>query len=76
MNHGVYGNAAYTLGDQDIQAMHGVEVAMEAGEKTGRARITCRRPRTRASPGFRNWMDKHAGGGVRWAEGVGTTRPR
>ena len=28
--HGVYGNAAYTLGDQDIQAMHGVEVAMEA----------------------------------------------
>ena len=40
MNHGVYGNAAYTLGDQDIQAMHGVEAAMETAEKTGEARIT------------------------------------
>ena len=70
MNHGVYGNAAYTLGDQDIQAMHGVEVAMETAEKDWRSAYYLPTPADAGVAGFRAWMDKHAGGGVRWAAGV------
>ena len=70
MNHGVYGNAAYTLGDQDIQAMHGVEVAMEAAEKDWKSAYYLPTPADAGVAGFRAWMDKHAGGGVRWAAGV------
>ena len=70
MNHGVYGNAAYTLGDQDIQAMHGVEVAMESVDKDWKSSYYLPTPADAGVAGFRNWMDKHAGGGVRWAEGV------
>jgi phenylpropionate dioxygenase-like ring-hydroxylating dioxygenase large terminal subunit len=70
LNHGVYGNAAYTLGDQDIQAMHGVEVAMESREKSWKQSYYLPSPSDAGVAGFRKWMDDHAGGGVRWAEGV------
>ena len=70
MDHGIYGNAAYTLGDQDIQAMHGVEVAMEAAEKDWKSAYYLPTPADAGVAGFRAWMDKHAGGGVRWAPGV------
>jgi len=68
--HGVYGNAAYTLGDQDIQAMHGVEVAMEAAEEDWKKAYYLPAPADAGVAGFRRWMDAHAGGGVRWARGV------
>jgi len=70
MMHGVYGNAAYALGDQDIQAMHGVEVAMESNEKDWKTSYYLPTPADAGVAGFRTWMDKHAGGGVKWALGV------
>lgn len=70
LNHGVYGNAAYTLGDQDIQAMHGVEVAMDNNEEGWKTAYYLPTPSDVGVAGFRNWMDAHAGGGVKWAKGV------
>lgn len=70
LNHGVYGNAAYTLGDQDVAAMHGVEVAMESSEGGWKSGYYLPTPADAGVVGFRNWMDAHAGGGVRWARGV------
>jgi hypothetical protein len=70
LSHGVYGTAAYTLGDQDIQAMHGVEVAMETSEKGWRGSYYLPTPSDAGVAGFRGWMDRHAGGGVQWAKGV------
>ena len=70
LQHGVYGSAAYTLGDQDIQAMHGVEVAMESAERDWKKSYYLPTPADAGVAGFRTWMDNHAGGGVKWAEGV------
>lgn len=70
LNHGVYGNAAYTLGDQDIQAMHGVEVAMEKASADWKKSYYLPTPSDAGVAAFRGWMDAHAGGGVRWADGV------
>ena len=61
LNHGVYGNAAYTLGDQDIQAMHGVEVAMENDEKGWKSSYYLPTPSDAGVAGFRNWW---GGGGA------------
>jgi|TARA_B110000977_G_scaffold114033_2_gene147541 hypothetical protein len=66
----VYGKGAYTLGDQDVAAMHGVEVAMENKEKDWKTSYYLPTPADAGVAGFRTWMDKHAGGGVRWSSGV------
>jgi len=70
LQHGVYGSGAYTLGDQDIQAMHGVEVAMESAERDWKKSYYLPTPSDAGVAGFRTWMDEHAGGGVKWADGV------
>ena len=70
LQHGVYGAGAYTLGDQDIQAMHGVEVAMESAERDWKKSYYLPTPSDAGVAGFRTWMDKHAGGGVKWADGT------
>ena len=70
MQHGVYGKGAYTLGDQDVAAMHGVEVAMESKEKDWKSSYYLPTPADAGVAGFRTWMDKHAGGAVQWASGV------
>ena len=68
LHYGVYGNAAYTLGDQDIQAMHGVEIAMDGEEVGWKQSYYLPTPSDAGVAGFRNWMDQHAGGGGQWAK--------
>ena len=64
------GSSAYNLGDQDILAMHGVEVEMEQQHKPWKQSYYLPTPADAGVSAFRTWMDKHAGGRVAWAEGV------
>ena len=64
------GSSAYNLGDQDILAMHGVEVEMEQQNKPWKQSYYLPTPADAGVSAFRTWMDKHAGGRVAWAEGV------
>ena len=64
------GSNAYYLGDQDILAMHGVEVEMELQNKPWKQSYYLPTPADAGVSTFRNWMDTHAGGKVRWAPGV------
>lgn len=71
LSHGTPpGSNAYYLGDQDILAMHGVEVEMELQNKPWKQSYYLPTPADAGVSTFRNWMDKHAGGKVRWAPGV------
>ena len=68
LQHGA-GNAAYTLGNQDIRAMHGVEKDMKKRGKWNKAYYLP----TVADKGvsaFRTWMDKFTeNGNVEWLDG-------
>jgi len=71
LSHGTPpGSSAYNLGDQDILAMHGVEVEMEQLDKPWKQSYYLPTPADAGVSAFRNWMDKHAGGKVAWAPGV------
>ena len=71
LSHGTPpGSSAYNLGDQDILAMHGVEVEMELQNKPWKQSYYLPTPADAGVSAFRNWMDKHAGGKVAWAPGV------
>jgi len=71
LSHGAPpGSSAYNLGDQDILAMHGVEVEMEQQHKPWKQSYYLPTPADAGVSAFRTWMDKHAGGRVAWAEGV------
>jgi len=71
LSHGTPpGSSAYNLGDQDILAMHGVEVEMESLDKPWKQSYYLPTPADAGVSTFRSWMDKHAGGRVAWARGV------
>ena len=71
LSHGTPpGSSAYNLGDQDILAMHGVEVEMELQNKPWKQSYYLPTPADAGVSAFRNWMDKHARGKVAWAPGV------
>ena len=71
LSHGTPpGSSAYNLGDQDILAMHGVEVEMESLDKPWKQSYYLPTPADAGVSTFRSWMDAHAGGRVAWAPGV------
>ena len=54
------GSSAYNLGDQDILAMHGVEVEMESLDKPWKQSYYLPTPADAGVSTFRSWMDAHA----------------
>lgn len=77
LSHGTPpGSLAYTLGDQDILAMHGVEADMERNEKSWKQSYYLPTPSDAGVSAFRTWMDNYAGGGVAWAKGVADDAPK
>ena len=68
LTHG-FSTAGYTLGDQDIAAMHGVDYAMAATGRSWREGYYLPTPADAGVGIFRRWMDAHAGGEVGWMRG-------
>jgi len=61
----------YLIRDQDVAAMHGVEVAMDRYGKGWKKSYYLPAPADVGVNAFRTWLDRHAGGGVQWAPEAG-----
>ena len=66
LQHG-FSTAAYTLGDQDIAAMHGVEYSLSAaGRRWNEGGYFLPTQADAGVGAFRRWMESRAGGAVDW----------